>query len=1147
MQHVLDLLGRNARHLMRLAALLGAVAIGLSPGRSSLAQAGGAYVPVDTWETTSAGLPGGIWRGPSGVAVLPAGLVVTADADLRRLEVLDVTGRSLRSFGGGGAPQDLVRPGHVAVDVARDRVYVADPGAGRVAVYGLDGTPAGLWGGFGGPAGIAVAPDGRVVVADTDGDRIRVFAPDGSDAGGWGGTGAGPTQMDFPAGVDVTADGIVWVADRGNGRIAAVHLDGRSERTIRLNAAPLAGAEPLDVAVDPAAGEIWVATTAGLARLDLKSGDLRGFLTDAVTAAVAVDPAQGLFAAVTAPDGLPGIWRYRYRQATGDPEALWGGVAMVPGDFDGLEAMTIGDDGRGYLVDVPPRIQRLSLSGQVESQITAPDPVEVDADAAGQVYAVAGDTLYAYAPDGTERWRSRLRSAGPGVESALGGVGWDAVHQRVVVLDAGARRLDVFDAAGAAAGEWPLRAAVSSRAAWTDLAIGPDGTWYTLDAGNQQVRGWDAYGRLAVEIAAPAATRFDVAPDGALLALGTDGLVRRLALDGTVLATWDATRIDRGGHSRPADVAVDASGRVYVVDGGLNIVTVYAWDPAAIPSTPPEVDEGCEVRRDKRAAPSEIPLGDTVDVTLLLRGACATAQSQADIALVIDTALDRGQFKDARRAVERFIEQIDPSQDRVAMQPGGAGTGQLSNDRQRLRRDLRRIENTAAFDLAGAIRESETELYSLRGRSGVKKVIVILHGTELMDFERWQIDRAAGQAKRRGAEIYTIAFGREADLKALQDVATDADHAVRARGGWDLAGLYDRIAAKIKPTFLLGALTVTDLIPDNMAYVEGSAAPPATRQGQRLLWRASEVPLAGAGFRYALRPKEAGEWPTNVEAHAEYTDFAGQTGGLTFPVPTIRVLAPTPTPTEPPVPTLTPTNTATRSPSPTATRAATSTTAPTFTPTPERGVAYLPIGLREACKPDLRYADAVLVIDASTSMSAPAGPGRTKLDAAREAARAFLDQLLLGTTNQAAVVSFNRAATLNQPLTSVRGDLETALGAIQLASETRLDLGVTAAHDELGGLRHRPGNGKVMIVLTDGRVNPVPVSVAVEAARQAQADGVTIFTIGLGDDLDFEALAAMASRPEYFYRAPTAEALAGIYRDIAGEIPCPAEQFWGGR
>ena len=41
---------------------------------------------------------------------------------------------------------------------------------------------------------------------------------------------------------------------------------------------------------------------------------------------------------------------------------------------------------------------------------------------------------------------------------------------------------------------------------------------------------------------------------------------------------------------------------------------------------------------------------------------------------------------------------------------------------------------------------------------------------------------------------------------------------------------------------------------------------------------------------------------------------------------------------------------------------------------------------------------------------------------------------------------------------------------------------------------------------------------AVEAARAATAQGITVFTIGLGNELDFDALERMASRPGYFYR-----------------------------
>jgi|GEM_PF-5489404 hypothetical protein len=49
------------------------------------------------------------------------------------------------------------------------------------------------------------------------------------------------------------------------------------------------------------------------------------------------------------------------------------------------------------------------------------------------------------------------------------------------------------------------------------------------------------------------------------------------------------------------------------------------------------------------------------------------------------------------------------------------------------------------------------------------------------------------------------------------------------------------------------------------------------------------------------------------------------------------------------------------------------------------------------------------------------------------------------------------------------------------------------------------------------------------------------------DDFNVPELREMAPKPEYFYRAPDGEDLLAIYAEIADEIPCPAEAFWGGR
>jgi Ca-activated chloride channel family protein len=191
--------------------------------------------------------------------------------------------------------------------------------------------------------------------------------------------------------------------------------------------------------------------------------------------------------------------------------------------------------------------------------------------------------------------------------------------------------------------------------------------------------------------------------------------------------------------------------------------------------------------------------------------------------------------------------------------------------------------------------------------------------------------------------------------------------------------------------------------------------------------------------------------------------------------------------------------------------------------------------------------DVMLVIDASSSMSESTITGRSKLAAATDAAHIFVDQLHFATGDQAGVVSFNAIATLLAPLSSDRSVIDAALAGLATAQYTRLDLGISGARSELLGPHRNRDNRSVMIVLTDGRANPVPVDVAEAEAQEAKDAGVTIFTVGLGQDLDFMALEAMASRPEFFYNAPDGESLSQIYRGIAVAIPCPSSSFWGQR
>ena len=256
---------------------------------------------------------------------------------------------------------------------------------------------------------------------------------------------------------------------------------------------------------------------------------------------------------------------------------------------------------------------------------------------------------------------------------------------------------------------------------------------------------------------------------------------------------------------------------------------------------------------------------------------------------------------------------------------------------------------------------------------------------------------------------------------------------------------------------------------------------------------------------------------------------------------------PTATPTETSTPTPSPTNTFTASPTPSKTA--------TASPTPTELVYwnYLPLILREECTKEQRRVNIVLVLDASTSMLEQTHAGRTKLDAAREASEQLLGLLALDPAAEqeqrdlAGIVSFNAEAQVLEELSADLAELKMALSRIQPQQQTCIVCGLDAAQKVLAAGPAAPGRVPVILLLTDGRSNPRPVSEALRSAEFAKAAGITVFTIGLGPDHDAEALRQMASQPGFYHHAPSAEDLRAIYEEIAADIPCPSHAFWAKR
>jgi Ca-activated chloride channel family protein len=141
----------------------------------------------------------------------------------------------------------------------------------------------------------------------------------------------------------------------------------------------------------------------------------------------------------------------------------------------------------------------------------------------------------------------------------------------------------------------------------------------------------------------------------------------------------------------------------------------------------------------------------------------------------------------------------------------------------------------------------------------------------------------------------------------------------------------------------------------------------------------------------------------------------------------------------------------------------------------------------------------VLTIDASESMS-KTDVAPTRLDAAVEAARAFLDGL--PTDIRVGLVSFASAADVLVGPGSDRGAVDDALSSLPRAEGTVIGDGLAASLDAIEALWRRDGTGPAAVVLlSDGRDtgSNVPPDRAAERAGELK---VPVYTVVLGQPAD---------------------------------------------
>ncbi len=1083
------------------------LAVGLAAGATRVSAQGQpteAYRRVAAWTSASDPKASGRFRGPEGVASLPDGRILVADRALGAVHVLDASGRGLALWGGDGSlgsPSDL--------SVAGGLVYATDPEGGRI--HRLDATNGqllGSWPVTGRPSSLAWHPALKRLYISRPGARdVLVLDESGLELGRWT---ADNTAVRDPRGIAVGPDGRIYLCDLGDGQGANVRMHDADGLLLGALPVELDGSTqpPLDVAVDDD-GDVYIVTDLALARY-------HG--TDVVAPperipggrGVGVGPGSGLVMSVQ--DfrlGFTGIISFADRRAAILQPRRWGGPFAPLGTIEGPRRISGNAQNRFFFLDRWPRVQGYDPDGLPQSQFAVGGLHDLAAGGRGSAFTIDGRLLRYWAEDGNLLWEWLPPGADPSqgnpyswltvVDSFdLAGVG-----NAVLLFDMGDQRLYVVDFSGNPVAEWAVSA--------------PDGFTSVIDAALAEDRVYllnRSTGRLEARRLSDGAlrdswvppgspSRIDVAPDGSLFVLLREGWVLKYAPDQRLLAAWAVDDLPERAE-RAADLGVGPGGRVAVALEGIGAddpgqVAVFVPDPAGTAPPLPTFADRCRLMPDKTAAPGQVELGQSVEISLAISGDCPLADGRSDILLLVDTSgsMAGAKMGAARTAALEFVGQLDYSRNQVGLitfASEAAMVQPLTSNPRQLLRAIPDLGDDGGTNMLAAMQMADAELFGERGRRDARKVLILLTDGRPNSGAGEMLATAATYRAAGSVDIYAVGLGLDVDSFFLKGMVTAPAYYFEAPSEYGLTRIYDVIARRVRSSLLMEEVTVTDVLPADMELRANSVQPPAAYDpaSRTLRWQLTNIAPGGMVLRYRVSPRQTGRRPTNVRAEADYRDGLAKTGHLVFPVPEVEVIG------------------------------------------REVYRVFMPLLMKQKC-PEART-DAVLVIDTSSSMKeTPAGGSMTKLDAAIRAGRVFVDQLKLP-EDRVALVAFNSEATIVQALTGDRFDLAGAFDHLPTGTGTRIDLGLSRALEALGG--RDPDHIPTIILLTDGRQADNDAAAVLTQAKAAATAGVTVFTIALGDDADRDLLRIVAGRDSRFFDAPSEQALAEIYRSIARSIPC---------
>lgn len=187
--------------------------------------------------------------------------------------------------------------------------------------------------------------------------------------------------------------------------------------------------------------------------------------------------------------------------------------------------------------------------------------------------------------------------------------------------------------------------------------------------------------------------------------------------------------------------------------------------------------------------------------------------------------------------------------------------------------------------------------------------------------------------------------------------------------------------------------------------------------------------------------------------------------------------------------------------------------------------------------------DIAMVIDLSGSMNNDNDNPPQPLTDALQAASTFVSGL--STKDRASLVTFATEAQIYSQLSSSHADLASTITALTIAPESETGFTNTLdalelANTELSSERHNENARRVIVLLTDGLPttdgDEDVITPTIEMAHSADAGGVEIYAIGLGQSVDRSFISEIASSNETAYFAPSSSDLNSIYESITNSL-----------